>query len=105
MRKSSNPLNARELSCLQWASIGKTSWETGMILGITERTVNFHIQNACRKLGVHSRQAAITIALNAGLVPGINASYYLSRVKTHQPALQETRRPSRSQPPRPKRVP
>ncbi|WP_083812437.1 helix-turn-helix domain-containing protein [Pusillimonas sp. T7-7] len=63
------PLTERELTCLRWAAIGKTSWEMGAILGLTERTVNFHIQNACRKLGVHSRQAAITSALMAGLLP------------------------------------
>lgn len=63
------PLTARELTCLRWAAIGKTSWEVGVILGLAERTVNFHIHNACRKLDVHGRQAAITIALQAGLLP------------------------------------
>lgn len=62
------PLTERELTCLQWVSIGKTSWETGRILGLAERTINFHIQNACRKLGVHSRQAAITTAMRTGLL-------------------------------------
>jgi len=60
------PLTERELTCLQWVAIGKTSWETGRILGLAERTINFHIQNACRKLGVHGRQAAITMALQTG---------------------------------------
>ncbi|HLV28447.1 MAG TPA: LuxR family transcriptional regulator [Burkholderiaceae bacterium] len=62
------PLTQRELTCLQWVAIGKTSWETGRILGLAERTINFHIQNACRKLGVHGRQAAITTALRTGLL-------------------------------------
>lgn len=62
------PLTQRELTCLQWVAIGKTSWETGRILGLAERTINFHIQNACRKLGVHGRQAAITAALRTGLL-------------------------------------
>jgi len=60
------PLTERELTCLQWVAIGKTSWETGRIMGLAERTINFHIQNACRKLGVHGRQAAITMALQTG---------------------------------------
>ena len=63
-----NPLSPRERSCLQWVAEGKTSWETARILGLTERTVNFHIHNACRKLGVHNRQAAITIAMREGLL-------------------------------------
>ncbi len=62
------PLTERELTCLQWVAIGKTSWETGRILGLAERTINFHIQNACRKLGVHGRQAAITAAMRTGLL-------------------------------------
>lgn len=62
-------LTRRELECLHWASIGKTSWEIGSILGITERTANFHIQNACSKLKVRGRQAAITAAHHAGLLP------------------------------------
>ena len=53
------PLTERERTCLQWVAVGKTSWETGRIIGVAERTVNFHIQNACRKLGVHGRQAAL----------------------------------------------
>lgn len=61
-------LTLRELTCLRWVSVGKTSWETGRILGLKERTINHHIQNACRKLGVHSRQAAVTIAMRNGLL-------------------------------------
>lgn len=77
-------LTDRELCCLQWAALGKTSWEMGVILGLTERTINFHIHNACRKLGVHSRQAAITAALQHGLLPALTEP--LSRpVETHRP--------------------
>lgn len=62
------PLTVREHDCLYWASQGKTSWEMGRILGITERTANFHIANLCDKLGVCSRQAAITQALQRNLL-------------------------------------
>jgi len=61
-------LTARQLACLHWASLGKTSWETGVIMGVTERTVNYHIQLACKKLNVSGRQAAITKAIHAGLL-------------------------------------
>ncbi len=63
------PLTGRELECLHWASMGKTSWEIGVIVGITERTINFHIQNACRKLQSRGRQAAISAAYRHGLLP------------------------------------
>lgn len=62
-------LSNREVACLHWSSLGKTSWETGLILGVTERTVNFHIGNACNKLGVNSRRAAVAIAVRRGLLP------------------------------------
>lgn len=61
-------LTAREKECLYWASQGKTSWEMGRILGITERTANFHIANLCGKLGVHNRQAAIMAALQRNIL-------------------------------------
>lgn len=62
------PLTPQELLCLKWVAMGKTSWETGCILGLAERTINYHIHNACRKLGVHGRQAAVTAAMRSGLL-------------------------------------
>lgn len=61
-----NPLTEREAECLRWAAQGKTSWEIGHILGLSERTANFHIRNACAKMNVRGRQAAIAQALRAG---------------------------------------
>lgn len=62
------PLSNRERSCLHWAAVGKTSWETALILGVSEHTVNFHLKNACRKLGVRTRRAAVVAALQGGLL-------------------------------------
>lgn len=62
-------LTKREHDCLHWAAQGKTSWEIGKILDIRERTVNFHIANSCDKLGVRTRQAAITTAIQQCLLP------------------------------------
>jgi DNA-binding CsgD family transcriptional regulator len=61
-------LSEREATCLQWAAAGKTSRETAIILGVSERTVNFHVQNACRKLCVRNRRAAVATALTCGLL-------------------------------------
>jgi len=63
------PLTSRELECMHWAAMGKTSWEIGRILGLAERTINFHIARVCGKFGVHRRQAAITLAIQRGLLP------------------------------------
>lgn len=62
-------LSDHEVICLYWAALGKTSWEVGAIVKLSERTVNFHVHNACRKLGVNRRQAAIAVSLQAGLLP------------------------------------
>ncbi len=61
-------LTRREQDCLQWAAAGKTSWEIGQVLHITERTVNFHLGHAMSKLGCHSRQHAIVKALALGWI-------------------------------------
>jgi len=61
-------LTRRERECLAWAAAGKTRWEIGQVLNISERTVIFHLQNATQKLGVSGRQAAIARAVQLGLV-------------------------------------
>jgi DNA-binding CsgD family transcriptional regulator len=61
-------LTDRERDCLVWAARGKTVRETGDTLAITERTVEFHIQNVMRKLGVHSKVHAIAVAIHRGLI-------------------------------------
>jgi DNA-binding CsgD family transcriptional regulator len=58
-RNSSSPLSQRESQCLHWVSAGKTDAEVGAILGISPRTVRFHINNAKVKLGVTTRIQAV----------------------------------------------
>ncbi len=67
------PLSERQASCLHWAAMGKTSWETARILGVSESTVNFHLCNACDKLGVRGRRAAVVAALRLGLIEPVTA--------------------------------
>lgn len=67
-RGPSSPLSGRELEVLKWIGVGKSSWETGMILHISERTVNFHIKNVLRKLDAVKRPQAVAIALKLGLL-------------------------------------
>lgn len=58
----------RETECVTWAAQGKTAWEISRILRVSERTVKFHMQNAMRKLGVHTRSHAVARAVALGLV-------------------------------------
>ncbi len=60
-------LTPKELECLYWASAGKTTWEMSHILTCSERTIDFHLLNAQRKLGSVSRQHAIGVAAASGL--------------------------------------
>ncbi len=66
--KDSVHLTAREHEILKWVSEGKGCWETGAILGISERTVKFHLQNIYRKLNVVNRAQAITKAMRYALI-------------------------------------
>ncbi|KWF33056.1 autoinducer binding domain-containing protein [Burkholderia pseudomultivorans] len=61
-------LTAREKECLQWAAVGKTSWEIAQILSVSERTVIFHVGNATKKLGATNRRQAVARAISLRLV-------------------------------------
>ena len=68
MRPERPNLTRRELEALSWTMEGKTAWEVGTILGISERTAVLHIQNAMRKLGTHNKHQAVLKALRLGLI-------------------------------------
>jgi DNA-binding CsgD family transcriptional regulator len=61
-------LTPRELEALHWTMEGKTAWEVGTILGISERTAVLHVNNAMHKLGCVSKHAAVLKALRLGLI-------------------------------------
>jgi len=51
---------------LLWAAQGKSSWETGQILGLTEATVKSYIANACKKLNAQNKVHAVALCLVRG---------------------------------------
>jgi LuxR family quorum sensing-dependent transcriptional regulator len=59
-------LTQREREVLAWTAAGKSSWEIAAILGITERTVNWFIANAARKLDAVNRTQAVVNAIRRG---------------------------------------
>lgn len=61
-------LSPRELTVLLWMKEGKTNWEIAQILGLSERTVRFHVGGIFEKLDVTSRTQAVARALGAGLI-------------------------------------
>jgi DNA-binding CsgD family transcriptional regulator len=61
-------LSIRETDCLQWAAAGKTSLETGIILGLSPHTVNQYLTEATVKLKAVNRTHAVTKAVRLGLI-------------------------------------
>jgi len=61
-------LTPRELEALRWTMEGKTAWELGAILGISERTAVLHVNNAMHKLGCNSKHQAVLKAMRLGLI-------------------------------------
>lgn len=61
-------LSEREAEVLRWVSVGKTAWEIGCILNISERTVESHLKSIGLKLNVVNRTHAVAQALRAGLI-------------------------------------
>ena len=59
-------LTRRETEILGWIAVGKSDWQIGQILGISSKTVNYHIENVKRKFGVATRVQAVVIALQRG---------------------------------------
>jgi DNA-binding CsgD family transcriptional regulator len=69
MRDSDAPsLTPREVESLRWTMDGKTAWEVGNILGISERTAVLHVNNAMHKLGCVNKHQAVLKALRLGLI-------------------------------------
>lgn len=58
-------LSARETDILGWVVQGKTNPEIGLILGISRRTVQKHLERIYAQLGVENRHAAMTVAMEA----------------------------------------
>ncbi|HEU0042976.1 MAG TPA: LuxR family transcriptional regulator [Sphingomonas sp.] len=57
-------LSPRQRDCLAWVRHGKSSTDIAELLGISAQTVEEHVAEACRKLGVRTRvQAAVEASL------------------------------------------
>lgn len=61
-------LSPRELECLKWCALGKTYWETGAILGISERTVDFHMTSVREKMNTTTNAHSVAQTLRKGLI-------------------------------------
>jgi DNA-binding CsgD family transcriptional regulator len=61
-------LTTREKDCLRWRSQGKTDWEISQLIGISQSTVKFHLDNSRAKLGATNTIHAVSKAIVYGLI-------------------------------------
>lgn len=67
--QADHPLLApRQVECLKWVQAGKSSYAIGSILGISPRTVDDYIAQACTRLGVRTRVQAVSRAIKLGML-------------------------------------
>jgi DNA-binding CsgD family transcriptional regulator len=61
-------ITARELDCLKWSAEGKSALESSIILGITERTVRYHLNSAREKMNCSTTTHAVAKAVAQNLI-------------------------------------
>ena len=64
--KPSSPFSARESEVLKLVSEGLTNKEIAYRLGLSERTIQFHLNSIFNKTGTSSRTEAVVVALKQG---------------------------------------
>lgn len=62
------PLSPREKECFQLVAQGKSNWDMGRILGISEAAAAFHVKNLLKKLHVSSRTQAVALGMALGML-------------------------------------
>jgi DNA-binding CsgD family transcriptional regulator len=65
---ASAKLTPRQLECLAMVARGETSAEIAHALGVSRRTIDHYVANACARLGVRNRVQAVAKAVADGLI-------------------------------------
>lgn len=61
-------LSPREATCLKWASMGKTKAETAALVGLSDKTVRFYLDQVMNKLKARNVTHAVAIAVENRLI-------------------------------------
>lgn len=61
-------ISPRQMECLVLVARGKSDWEAGQILGLSDQTVHRHVEAVRQKLGVRRRTQLVVKALHCGLI-------------------------------------
>ena len=65
-------ITRREHDCLYWLSKGKNAGEVGLILDISKKTVERHIDTVKNKLGIYKTAELLLMACYYGIIPKSN---------------------------------
>jgi LuxR family transcriptional regulator, quorum-sensing system regulator BjaR1 len=68
LRKRAKALTTREIEVLYWVARGKSSWEIGEILNISQRTVVEHVKIVVLKMGAANRVHAVALAVRDRII-------------------------------------
>lgn len=63
---AAHPFSPRELEVLRWVARGLSNKEIAYRLGLSERTVQFHLNSVFNKTTTNSRTEAVALALQNG---------------------------------------
>jgi DNA-binding CsgD family transcriptional regulator len=61
-------LSERQIDCLKLVAAGQSSPEIARALGLSPRTVDQYIADACARLAVRTRVQAVVVAIRLGLI-------------------------------------
>lgn len=61
-------LTVREIDVLHYVAAGKTNWEIGRILDISEDTIKMHMKNITRKLDAANRAHSVALGIREGQI-------------------------------------
>lgn len=61
-------LSPKEMECFKLVAHGKSNWDIGHLLNISEATAAFHVKNVLRKFGVSTRMQAVAMGVALGMV-------------------------------------
>jgi DNA-binding CsgD family transcriptional regulator len=67
-RDSGHRLSPRQLDCLRLVAAGRTTLQIAAELGISNRTVDQYVADACVRLGARTRIEAVVKSVRLGLI-------------------------------------
>jgi len=83
IKESVDEFSVRELEVLFYLLRGKTAKEMAKILGISFRTVEFHVNSIKNKMQCNTKNAVIEKAINSGLINLIPSSIFQKSLSCH----------------------